>query len=83
MFSRREPDRCRQQAFEQIFPQKALYSVPGLTLLNIICFLRSPGKGGPPDKAWGLEKNRGCGVESLAGLTKKRVLMQAPRNYRR
>ena len=44
MFSRREPDRCRQHAFEQIFPQKVLYSVPCLTLLNIICFLRSPGK---------------------------------------
>ena len=83
MFSRREPDRCRQQGFEQIFPQKALYSVPCLTLLNIIWFLRSPGKRGAPDKAWGLEKNRGHGVESLARLTKKQVLMQARRNYRR
>lgn len=70
MFSGREPDRCRQQAFEQISPQKAFYSVPCLTLLNIICFLRNPGRKGGADKAQRLEKKRGRRVERLAELTK-------------
>lgn len=71
MFSRREPDRCGQQAFEQIFPQKVLYSVPGLTLLNSICILRSPGKKrGVAGKAGRLEENRGCSVERLGWADK-------------
>ena len=67
MFSRKEPDRCRHQAFEQIFPQKALYSVPCLTLLNIICFLRSPGKGGPPIRHGDWRRIEGVEWRALQG----------------